>query len=90
MQIKKILVAFVFTTLLVLGGGACSTHLTSVPENSQTLQLWQDARNFQGRGRYELAKQYYELALAGARTVEIQRVLKREIEAVNRILEAQR
>lgn len=73
---------------LLLAG--CTTHVTTLPENAQTIASWQEARNFQAQGRYELAKQYYQLALAGARTPATQATLEREIEAVNRMLDTLR
>ena len=67
--------------------GAGCTRVTSMPESSQTLAHWQQARNYQARGRYELAKQYYQLALAGSVSSESQAALQREIDAADRMLQ---
>lgn len=66
----------------------CAAHVTHMPEASETVANWQAARNFQAQGRYELARQYYVVALATARSPETQTTLKREIEATDRMLQA--
>ncbi len=73
-----------------LAGWGCGSRVTSMPETSQTVAFWQQARNYQAQGRYELAKQYYQLALAGSRSLETQTVLQREIEAADRMLQTLR
>lgn len=78
------------TLAAALTGWGCGTHVTSIPESSQTMASWQQARNYQAQGRYELAKQYYQIALAGARSIESQTALEREIEAADRMLQTLR
>lgn len=78
-----------FFALCVLLTG-CSSKYTGVPETGSTLSNWTYARNYQAQGRYELARQYYVLAMADARTPDSQAALRQEIEAVERQIEALR
>ena len=82
--------SFLLCVAILLAGLLGCARVTSTPESSDTLARWQEARNYQAQGRYELAKQYYQIALAGARTPASQLTLKREIEAVNRMLDTLR
>lgn len=66
------------------------TKIMHVPESSETLTNWHLAREYQRQQRYELAKQYYLLALAGAREPQSQQALQIEIKAVDRMIEAMR
>lgn len=66
------------------------TKIMYVPESSETLHNWHLAREYQRQQRYELARQYYVLALAGAREPQSQKTLQLEIKAVERMIEAMR
>jgi hypothetical protein len=66
------------------------TRVTAVPESASTLNQWRIARGYQAQGRYELAKQYFTLALAGARSTVSQDELEQEIEVINRMLQTMR
>lgn len=68
---------------------AC-TKITASPESATTLSYWTIARGYQAEGRHELAKQYFTLALAGARSGMSQAELQQEIEVSNRMLQAMR
>ena len=68
----------------------CGTRFVGVPETASTLQHWTLARDYQAQGRFELAKQYYTLALADARTPQAQEALKIEIEGAERQIQAMR
>lgn len=72
----------------VLAAGC--TKVAVLPESGETLSNWTLARDYQAQGRYELARQYYLLALAGARTPESQQTLQRELNSVDRMIEAMR
>lgn len=74
-------------SLTVVG---CGKHIMTVPESAETLNNWQIAREYQKQERYELARQYYVLALAGAREIESQKALQVELKAVERMIEAMR
>lgn len=76
--------------MLCLAAAGCSTKYTGVPETGSTLSNWTIARNYQSQGRYEMARQYYVLAMADARTPDSQVALRQEIEAVERQIEALR
>ena len=73
--------------LLLMG---CSSKYTGVPETGSTLSNWTLARSYQAQARYEMARQYYVLAMADARTPDSQIALRQEIEAVERQIEALR
>ncbi len=85
----RVLIICLMLTALPAGWG-CGSRVTSMPETSQTVVFWRQARDYQAQGRYELAKQYYQLALAGSRSSETQAVLQREIEAADRMLQTLR
>jgi len=72
---------------LVLGG--CAKY-TSVTETAPTLSNWTIARSYQAQGRFEMARQYFVLALANALTPDSQVALRQEIEAVERQIQAMR
>ena len=82
----------ILTLLIVLCAAltGCSTKYTAVPETGSTLSNWNIARNYQAQHRFEMARQYYVLALADARTPDSQTALKQEIEAVERQIQAMR
>jgi len=75
--------------LLCLSLAGCGAKYT-VPETGSALGNWRTARGYQAQGRYEMARQYYGLALANARTPDSQVALKQEIEAVERQIQAMR
>ena len=83
---RTLLITLLFAALLM----GCTKHVTSLPESSQTIAAWRDARDYQAAGRYELAKQYFQVALASARTPDSQAALQREIEAADRVLQTMR
>ena len=68
----------------------CGTRYTAVPETASTLHNWGLAREYQAAHRFEMARQYYVLALADARTPNSQQALRQEIEAVERQIQAMR
>jgi hypothetical protein len=72
---------------LVLTG--CAKY-TAVTETGSTLSNWTIARHYQAQGRYEIARQYYVLAIADARTPDSQVALRQEIEAIERQIQAMR
>ena len=71
---------------LVLACGPCLTgcsQLSVSAEADETIDTWMAARRYQAEGRYELAKQYYSLALASARTQSALDQLQRELFSVD-------
>ncbi len=66
------------------------TRVAVTPEAEETIFNWTQARDYQAQGRYELARQYYLVALAAARTPETQQTLQRELDSVDRMIEAMR
>lgn len=76
--------------LLALLAGGCAQRLTTIPDSAEAMANWQTARNFQAQGRFELSRQYYVIALAASRSPESQTVLKRELEVVERMIQAMR
>lgn len=79
---------FVFCCGLLLGTGC--TKIAVSPESEVMISNWTLAREYQDQGRFELAKEHYLLALASARTQEVQQTLQREIHVVDRMLDAMR
>lgn len=80
---------FILCVYIVIINIGC-TKIMYVPESSETLHNWHLAREYQRQQRYELARQYYVLALAGAREPQSQKTLQLEIKAVERMIEAMR
>lgn len=71
---------------LALACGPCLTGCSQVSvsaEADETIDTWMAARRYQAEGRYELAKQYYSLALASARTQSALDQLQRELFSVD-------
>lgn len=66
------------------------TKVAVTPEAEETIFNWTQARDYQAQGRYELARQHYLVALAAARTPETQQTLQRELDSVDRMIEAMR
>lgn len=73
--------ALALACALGLSGCAPSTSVTA--EADETIDTWMAARRYQAEGRYELAKQYYTLALASARTQSALDQLQRELFSVD-------
>lgn len=84
----RVFCAFLLCMVCLTWG--CSTKYTAVPETGSSLDNWRIARNYQAERRFEMARQYYVLALADARTPDSQMALKQEIEAVERQIQAMR
>lgn len=71
---------------LALACGPCLTACSQIAvtaEADETIDTWMAARRYQAEGRYELAKQYYSLALASARTQSALDQLQRELFSVD-------
>ncbi len=83
------LINYILVILLALFSLSCSNYAFS-PETGSTLSNWSIARDYQAQGRFELARQYYALALADARTYTSQEALKQEIIALDRQIQAMR
>ena len=78
--------ALLLAAVLTLACGPCLTACSQVAvtaEADETIDTWMAARRYQAEGRYELAKQYYSLALASARTQSALDQLQRELFSVN-------
>ncbi len=73
------LVALALTAVLA----GCGPSTVTTAETDETIHNWALARNFQAQGRYELAKQYYSLALSSVRTQSALDTLSRELGAVD-------
>lgn len=84
MRTKTIVLLVLSFSLFFLG----CTRMMHHPESGETMTHWTMARDFQAQERYELAKQYYTMALASARTVEAQEALRRELDAIGRTQQA--
>ncbi len=84
---KKIL-HFVFPLALVfslclLPACANSSKVVAVAESEETIANWQIAQGLQAEGRYELARQYYALALATALTKSAVSQIERALAGVD-------
>lgn len=66
-----------------LGLAGCAPHTSVTAEADETIDTWMAARRYQAEGRYELAKQYYSLALASVRTQSALDQLQRELFSVD-------
>ncbi len=80
---KKLLIICIFLL------GACSKNVM-VKENSQTLENWRVALEMRNAQRYELAYQYYSLALSSASTQNAIIQLKKEMEDTQRAIKSMR
>ena len=77
-------VAVILPLVCMLGLSSCAgSHTVVTAENAETIDTWMTARRYQAEGRYELAKQYYSLALASARTQSALDQLTRELYTVD-------
>ncbi len=76
----------IYLLLLVFG---CA-KVIPITESSETLSNWHKAREYQSQERYELAQQYYLLALASSRDPQSQQALKREIKVIERMIQTMR
>jgi hypothetical protein len=88
-SIFLMLLCFVLVGFLATCLAGCARY-TAVPETGSTLSNWAIARGYQSQGRWEMARQYYVLAMADARTPDSQVALKQEIEAVERQIQTMR
>lgn len=75
-----------FACLVFFG---CARTLV-VQESEESIANWTLAREYQAEGRFELARQYYLLALASSRTPQTQMTLQRELDSVDRKIQAKR
>ena len=79
--------AFRFAAALLLacslGLTGCAPQISVTAEADETIDTWMAARRYQAEGRYELAKQYYSLALASARTQSALDQRQRELFSVD-------
>ncbi|MEG2005092.1 MAG: hypothetical protein RR014_03555 [Bilophila sp.] len=66
------------------------TSIAVIPESGETITNWSLARDYQAQGRYELARQHFLLALASSRTTDSQTTLQREMDALDRMIQAMR
>ena len=85
--------ALAFALPLALSLQGCSVisgQNVVIAETEETVNTWTMARRFQAEGRYELAHQYYSLALSAVRTQSALNMLKRELLAVDLQLRAMR
>ncbi|HBV41369.1 hypothetical protein JBF11_02970 [Taurinivorans muris] len=81
---KKFFIAFCLCL------SACSTSHTYIEESPFTMSNWRIAIENRNAERYELAYQYYSLALSSARTEPVILRLKSEMEALERTIHAMR
>lgn len=82
----SIIIIVCYIYLLTL---SCTKTMT-ISESSETLNNWRIAREYQRQERYELARQYYLLALAGAREAQSQQALQLELKVIDRMIETMR
>lgn len=90
---RRCFVSLITGLLLLCFALPCMEGCTKVavtPEAEEAISNWSQARDYQAQGRYELARQHYLLALAAARTPESQQTLQRELDSVDRMIEAMR
>ena len=80
---KKIFIMFLFVFVL----GACRENIM-VAEAPQTMQNWKQALEMRNAERYELAYQYYSLALSSATSENAIVQLKKEMEDMQRVIKA--
>lgn len=76
--------------MIPLASIGCARNLTHIPDSAEAIANWQTARNFLAQGRFELARQYYLVALAASHSPETQVALKDELEKVDRMIQAMR
>lgn len=79
---RAVLLAMALALASGPGLTGCSPIAVSA-EADETIDTWMAARRYQAEGRYELAKQYYSLALASARTQSALDQLQRELFSVD-------
>ncbi len=73
--------------ILVIFLGACKSS-TTVPEGPYTIDNWKVAKELREEERYELAYQYYSIALSSANDVETICQLKKEMEDLQRVIKS--
>ena len=76
--------------VLLYGLFGCASRAPDIPENAQTMASWQAAQMYRTQQRYDLAKQYYQIALSTAQTREAQAALVQELEAITRVIKTLR
>lgn len=86
MRNHTVAVLFVICFIWVAG----CTKVAIIPESGETLTNWSLAHEYQAQGRYELARQHFVLALASSRTTDSQATLQRELDALERMIQAMR
>lgn len=64
--------------------------LITVPYHAQALNNFYMGRDYAAQGRYELAREYYLLALASARNDQLRQSLVYELNAVDRLIKTLR
>lgn len=69
---------------------ACSTQQTYAGESPFTINNWRIAVENRNAQRFELAYQYYAVALSSARTEPVILRIKSEMEALERTIQAVR
>lgn len=70
---------FLLALFLVLALPGCSSKTVLLTDPADTVATWNMARYYQAEGRYELARQYYGLALSTARSQDAVNQLQREL-----------
>lgn len=80
---------------LVVGGtillGACSSpNMVALPYSPETLYNLSQARIFASESRYELAREYYLLALAANRNPDMRDQIAEELHSVDLMIKTMR
>lgn len=70
-------------TFLPACAGNSKHKIVAVAESEETIANWQQAQSFQAEGRYELARQYYALALSTALTQSAVTQIERALAGVD-------
>jgi hypothetical protein len=83
---KRFFVLFAMLAVLV----GCGSKTVGVAETDETIHNWSLARQYQAQGRYELAQQYYALALSAVRTQSALDMLQREMMTIDMQIRAMR
>lgn len=86
--------AYLLVLALALGLSGCAakpaTQAEVLPEHENTLANFTLAREYQARGRLEMARDRYLQALATARNPELKTRIVEELEAADRQIRSQR
>ncbi|MDR2489504.1 MAG: hypothetical protein LBD42_08450 [Desulfovibrio sp.] len=92
----KRIAVLVVPCLLALAGGCGVTSYVSnervvvAPQNPNCLRQIKQARDYMARGRYELAKEHYLMALVACDDGESRDVATRELQAADMMIQTQR